>query len=178
MELSVSTIVIIVLAMSMLILGLMLIRNIFKGGTGAIESINSQVAGEINKMFGEDKRVVLYPSSGVIEVKQGKTGGFAIGIKNKLSGMSADTARFAYLVTPYDFEDCDVSEEHILSLFSGNDWKGEDLLISTEEPSHFEVFFDPAEGDPLCSVKFKIDVTYDGGKTYGTTQFKTVKFTN
>lgn len=178
MELSISTIVVIVLAMSMLILGLVLVKNIFNSGTGAVDALNAQTIGAINKMFGEEKRVVVYPESGTIKIKQGKTEGFVIGIKNKLSGSSATSLKFAYLVTPVDYEECDSTEEEILALFSGKDWKGEDLSVSTEEPSSFQVFFDPKEGDPLCSVKFRIDVTYDNGKIYGTSLFKTVEFSN
>ena len=42
-ELSIGTIVIIVLAMSMLILGIILIKNIFSGSTNAVDDINKGV---------------------------------------------------------------------------------------------------------------------------------------
>ena len=50
-ELSIGTIVIIVLAMSMLILGLVLIRNIFSGSNDAVGQINTGVISEIQKVF-------------------------------------------------------------------------------------------------------------------------------
>lgn len=50
-ELSIGTIVIIVLAMSMLILGMVLVRSIMCGAIGLTGNINSKVEGEINKLF-------------------------------------------------------------------------------------------------------------------------------
>ncbi len=59
-EMSVGTIVIIVLAMSMLILGMILIQNIFSGASDNVLQMNDKVKGEINKLFVEDKRTVIY----------------------------------------------------------------------------------------------------------------------
>jgi len=50
-ELSIGTIVIIVLAMSMLILGMVLVRSIMCGAIGLTGDVNTKVRGEINKMF-------------------------------------------------------------------------------------------------------------------------------
>ena len=61
-ELSIGTIVIIVLAMSMLILGLVLVRSIFKGATTTVDILNDKVAGEVANLFvseGEDVVVKL-----------------------------------------------------------------------------------------------------------------------
>ena len=151
MELSVSTIVVIVLAMSMLIFGLILIRNIFAGGTNAIDSINDQVSSEINKMFGEDKKVVIYPTVSVIDVRIGEVEGFALGIKNKLTGNSAKNAEFSYEVVPVsDVEgDCDITKEELLD-------------IATGDPKALEILLEPKEGDPLCTVRFRVDVKANG----------------
>jgi hypothetical protein len=59
-ELSIGTIVIIVLAMSMLILGMVLVRNIFSGANNAIDMTQDELEGEISKLFVEDKRTVVY----------------------------------------------------------------------------------------------------------------------
>ena len=50
-ELSVGTIVIIVLAMTMLILGIVLVRSIMCGAIGLTGEVNSKVRGEITKLF-------------------------------------------------------------------------------------------------------------------------------
>ncbi len=51
LELSIGTIVIIVLAMVMLILGIVLVRSIMCGAVGLTGEINTKVRGEINKLF-------------------------------------------------------------------------------------------------------------------------------
>ena len=107
-ELSIGTVVIIVLAMTMLILGLVLVRTIFSGATTSVDNINSQVQNEINKIFGEDKKLVIYPSTDFIMVRQGKVEGFALGIQNLLSGSLAQGATFDYKVIPVSnfLQDC------------------------------------------------------------------------
>ncbi len=161
MELSIGTIVIIVLAMSMLIFGLILIRNIFAGGTSAIDSINDQVTNEINKMFGEDKKVVIYPSVNPIVVKQDKQSGFALGIKNKLTGISSQNAEFSYTIVPIsDVEqDCGVTKEDLMDLFVAGSSEDTNIPIPTgSAPQSIPILFNTGEGDPLCTVRFRIDV--------------------
>jgi hypothetical protein len=85
MELSISTIVIVVLAMSMLILGLVLIKNIFIGVNENVLSVNDKVKGEINKLFTDENRVVVSTNNGIVNVKVGQAWGIPFGIKNDLS---------------------------------------------------------------------------------------------
>lgn len=51
MEMSVGTIVVIVLALTMLILGLVLVRTIMCGAVGLTADLNSRVKGEVSKLF-------------------------------------------------------------------------------------------------------------------------------
>jgi len=79
MEMTVGTIVTIVLLMSALVLGLILTRNIFKSSTENIQTIDDQVKGEINNLFAEDntKLVVGLGGQNTAKVKQG-TSNFGI----------------------------------------------------------------------------------------------------
>ena len=88
-ELSVSTIVIIVLAMTMLILGLVLVKTIFSGAQYNVEQMNDKVKDEINKLFVEDQRALLYlPSNNIAEIKQGSQYGLAFSIQNTLKSQT------------------------------------------------------------------------------------------
>jgi|TARA_Y100000310_G_scaffold96765_1_gene94511 hypothetical protein len=82
LELSIGTIVILVLAMSMLILGLILIRTIFSGAKFNVETMNKKVEAEINKLFVEDQRAVIYLPNRIALVKQGSDFGLGFGINN------------------------------------------------------------------------------------------------
>ena len=84
LELSISTIVVIVIGMAMLVLGLVLVRTIFTGTTKNIGQLNDKVRDEITKLFpDEGKDVVVYVTDGssTIKVKPGEIGDAGIGIR-------------------------------------------------------------------------------------------------
>jgi hypothetical protein len=100
-ELSIGTIVIIVLAMSMLILGLVLVKNIFGGATYNIDTMNEKVKGEISKLFVEDRKTVVYLENSLAKIDQGKSWGIGFAIKNLKRG-TADSGDFSYEVVVSD----------------------------------------------------------------------------
>ncbi len=62
MEMSMGTVVTIVLLMSVLVLGIFLVQKIFKVGTSAIDGIDAKIQGEINEMFADEgEKVIIYP---------------------------------------------------------------------------------------------------------------------
>ena len=73
LELSIGTIVVIVIGMSMLILGLVLVRTIFSGSTQSIDSLNDQVQQEILGLFGDGNGnlVIKLGSADTAKVKPG-----------------------------------------------------------------------------------------------------------
>jgi hypothetical protein len=79
MEMSVGTIVTIVLLMAVLVLGLTLTRTIFRGATESVNDLNSGVKKEINNLFGEEDKnlVIALGSQKTADVKQG-TNNFGI----------------------------------------------------------------------------------------------------
>ena len=64
LELSVSTIVVIVLGVTMLIIGMVLVRNIMCGALGLTGDINSKVQSEITRLFGASEGEVACLGSG------------------------------------------------------------------------------------------------------------------
>ncbi|MEK6872106.1 MAG: hypothetical protein AABX16_04345 [Nanoarchaeota archaeon] len=82
LELSIGTIVILVLAMSMLILGLVLVRTIFTGAKYNVETMNDKVRDQINALFVEDQEGFLYLAENKANIDQGKSFGVAFGIQN------------------------------------------------------------------------------------------------
>lgn len=79
MEMTVGTIVTIVLLMSALVLGLILTRSIFKSSTENVQTIDDQVRSEINNLFAEENTglVVGLGGQNSAKVKQG-TANFGI----------------------------------------------------------------------------------------------------
>src|SRR3989344_3192113 len=97
LELSIGTVVVLVIGMAMLILGLVLVRTIFTGAKYNVDQINKNVEAEINKLFDEEggKEVVIYLPNQEAEIKKGKSYGVAFGIKNTIRGES-EASTFTY----------------------------------------------------------------------------------
>ncbi|MBI5148165.1 hypothetical protein HZA33_00630 [Candidatus Pacearchaeota archaeon] len=94
LELSVGTIVIVILAMAMLILGLVLVQSIMKGAKYNVDQLNDRVKDAIKKLFldSEDKRIVFYLSEQTATITPGDTWGVAFGVRND----GGETALFSY----------------------------------------------------------------------------------
>ncbi len=171
MELSISTIVIIVLAMSMLILGLVLIRTIFTGTTESINELNEKVKGEITDLFVDEssKLVVKLGSDRTARIRAG-TENFGIGIGAKTIDGSTVTKDLKYKLSLDDS-----ARENCLSILKTK--KAEELFKQKMSIfSEFDRFqgdtafaiieISIPEGTPLCTQKVYIDVR-DGNEDLG-----------
>ena len=163
MELSIGTIVIIVLAMSMLILGLVLIRTIFTGAKYNVDTMNDKVRDEINKLFVEDKKIVIYLANQLAEMEQGKDWGIAFAVKSFLPG--SDPSRFEYEVTvanPSEVSsNCGVNENEALSWIKAGRIE-EGINIAPGGVKTWIIRFQMPETAPLCIVRYNINVEADG----------------
>jgi hypothetical protein len=162
-ELSIGTIVIVVLAMSMLILGLVLVKNIFSGSTDNILIMNEKTKDEINKLFVEDKKTVVYLSNQIAKIEQGEDWGIAFGIKNLEEG-TAESSEFTYEVKISDPDvkkKCGIDEARISEwIKTGRADTIEDLMPG--ETSYGVVRFMIPKTAPLCTVRFHIVVQKEG----------------
>ncbi len=161
-ELSIGTIVVIVLAMSMLILGLVLVKNIFTGSSENILQMNDKVKAQINKLFVEDKRTVVYLPNQIAKIEQNEDWGIAFGIKNLVRG-TAEVGKFSYEVTVSDPDvrkKCGVDEKAIEGWLKTG--RSDQMTIAPGD-SYFGIvrFFIP-ENAPLCTFRMHIDVKMDG----------------
>jgi len=171
-EMSIGTIVIIVLSMSMLILGLVLVKNIFGGATDLVDLNNQQIAAEIANVYGDDQKVVLYPNVNIFDVKPGKSSAFAIRIKNTVEGSSGQNALFSYALTLEGLEECGLSQAEVFSWMIGE--SGDNIAIASSEGHIEKILLNVPEGAPLCEFKTRVTVTnkVDGNeKNYGAAQF-------
>ena len=172
MEMSVGTIVTIVLLMTVLILGLVMIRTIFGSAKGAIDLTDQQLKDELNKAFGsEDKKISVYPSTRFLEMRQEETDGFGLGIRNALQGVGG-TSLFSYEVVASDpeIEDkCGITGETAESwIVTG---KSEtDIPIPAGDYSSQKILFEIPTGAPLCVIRFRVNVKNEE-KAYATDFF-------
>lgn len=176
MEMTMGTMVTIVLLVTVLILGLVLVRNIFGSGTDAVSDIDSAVKGEIRKLFADEgKTLVIYPSSRRFTMKAGDDpSGFAFSVRNK----DVETKTYTYDVAAesgFDFSKCGST----FTESRANSW----LLVSSgsfslgpgrdlELPEL--VLFDIPETAPPCTIPYGLDIT-DGVNPLGTTVYVTIE---
>lgn len=161
MELSVGTVVVIVLAMSMLILGLVLVKNIFSGAKYNINQLNDKVTDEINKLFTEDKEIVLYLAERKAEINQGENFGVAFGIKNTMQG-TVSQGEFEYFVKA---EEADLKEACGIEAEDAESWvypgKSGTFRLAPGSTYYGLARFNIPKGTTLCTVRYKIEVTLD-----------------
>jgi len=159
MELSISTVVIIVLAMSMLIFGMILLKDIFKGASGAIDNVNKGVINEIDDLFADKgAKLAIAPSTRKISIEQGKGNkGFAFSVRN----INNDERTFTFTVeVDNNFgiqTKCKISgreaNEWVL-IPSGSFTLGPGEKHQLPELITFEIPIDA----PICTIPYKISI--------------------
>jgi hypothetical protein len=161
-EMSMSTIVVIVLSVMLLIGGISLITNIFGAGEGMLDSSSAQVQNQIQQLFKGDEKLVVYPDTKTIEIKKGKKGNFLFWVRNDKSGIDGSNTQFEYDVSVSNAGNCGVPEDVLQSYLilgdhdtfkveAGEYWKDGNAL--------FEI---PSSGAPLCTFNVKVNIEADG----------------
>lgn len=174
LEMSVGTIVTIVLLMSVLILGIFLIQKIFGASTNAIDSINNQVEDQINKLFAQDgTKIAIYPTSRDITIKKkDDPKGFAFSIKN----LDVETADFSYETVASDVSKCgsaftkEEAESYLLG-GSGNFELGPGNSLDVARL----IKLDLSETAPPCTMIYYLQVDKDGDAYASADIFVTIK---
>lgn len=171
MELSIGTIVIIVLAMSMLILGLVLIRTIFTGAKYNVDQMNEKVKDEINKLFAEDKRVIIYLPNQIAEVKQAEQWGVAFALQNSVASQ-----QFRWKT---EVDDSRIKEKCGVTEIQAEKWittGAEGTVSIASGQKYYDVIrFNIPEGQVTdvskCIVRYHLSVSQEDGIPYETVSF-------
>ena len=164
MEMSIGTIVTIVLLMSVLVLGLVLVRSIFTGATGSVDDLDDKVKAEINNLFAQedDNVVVKLGSDKKARVKAGTADfGVAIGASTYDGSEVGDRSRLQYrLELGSSNDDCveklgdtktaNLIKENLNQWNDFEDWGGPN--------AYARILFSIPKGTALCTQKILIDV--------------------
>lgn len=169
-ELSIGTIVVIVIAMTMLILGLVLVKNIFTGATYNVDTLNKNVEAQLNKLFNEQGgKIFIYLPNHQADVKKGKSYGIAIGIKNSVEG-ETEAGKFTYQAKASSIQkECKITLAQADNYLILNE-KGSFDLMPGAEPTFRLIKVNPSESAPLCEISYDLIVTKDG-QPYETSYF-------
>lgn len=179
MELTMGTMVTIVLVVSVLILGLILIQQIFTGATDSVDTINDKVMNEINNLFGDESAsVIVKLGSDKKATIKSNTDDFGVLIgASTYDGSASSRERLEYMITLDDTStnNCitQLGESTTLALFKQ---KTETWLKFDEYDganSYAIVSFTVPKGTATCSQKIYIDVrdNEQGSETMAGTSF-------
>jgi hypothetical protein len=172
MEMSVGTIVTIVLLVTLLILGVVLIKNIFNVSTGVVDLTDQQLRTEINKLFSEDSKISIYPGTRLLEMKQETTAGIGIGIKNLLTGASSDkTFSYNVVVSDSDIETKCGIKANVAESWMVTGRSEENIPIPSGDFTTQKILFEIPSGSSLCTIRFRVNVNTNDGKIYATDFF-------
>jgi len=168
MELAMSTIVIIVLSVTLLIGGIIFIQRILSVSKGVLDLTDTQLRSQINTLFSEEDRLMIYPQTGLVQIRQGTIDEVGIGIQNLETGASAST-EFSYEVTATDTADCGISKAEVESwIVTGRE--GSNIQIAPGDITTDRVRFRIPVGSPLCIARFRVNVEAEG-KAYKSATF-------
>lgn len=163
LELSIGTIVVIVIGMSMLILGLVLVRTIFTGSTGTVDELNEQVQSEILNLFGNSQGniVVKLGSAGIAEVKPGDRFNVAVGAQHPDgASITRDSLQYRISLADDSNENClrILGKERAEGLFVTrvNTWNNFDTFSGSTAFSLIEI--DVPSGTARCTQKVNVDM--------------------
>ncbi|PIN78074.1 hypothetical protein COV15_00225 [Candidatus Woesearchaeota archaeon CG10_big_fil_rev_8_21_14_0_10_34_12] len=175
LELSIGTMVIIILAITMLILGLALVRNIFKSSMYNVDQMSNKIEEELNKLFSEGKKIAIYGANNIFEPKQGDSWGVAFGVKSFETGIDAAT-KFSYIVSV-------ASSDEEIKQNCGSEWskakaiswivagKTSDFTLPVGDSYKSIIRFKIPENAPLCIVRYNIDVAKTIGSSNSPTPY-------
>ena len=172
-EMSITTLVVIVIAVVMLILGLVLVRQIFGTATETVTIIDEQVKNELMNLFGEQGKemVVKLGTQQTAKVKQGTQGfGFIFGIapegvtdlrdcKYTITKKGGDciepnpTTWFVYGMTDLGFDE--ISQNTAFALIKLN-------IPSSQQPCQQKFTIEATCGTWSSSTYFNIDIIRKG----------------
>ncbi|HTY43684.1 MAG TPA: hypothetical protein VMC80_00365 [Patescibacteria group bacterium] len=167
-EMSIGTIVTIVLAISFLVLGIFLIQRIGKSATSVVDLTDQQLRDQLNNLFSTENKVVVIPQTDTIPIKQEATGGVVVGIKNLQQGTAASTT-FSYAVSADDVSNCGITAAQA-EAWMATGKTGSNIQLASGDFDPERVIFRIPTGAPLCIAKFRVNVNV-GGQPYGSAAF-------
>ena len=170
MEMSVGTIVTVVLLMTVLIMGLVMVKNIFSSQNENVDMIDDAIKNQINDLYSQDssKKIVVSPTTKLVKIQKGDNiGYFGFAVRN--TGNLDESNLFSYKVSisnPENNINCGVGVDDALSLISlGLEDEGIYIDDGTFMEDSIIIRFNIPDGFPLCEIRYKLQI-YEGATPY------------
>lgn len=152
-EMSITTLVVIVIAVVMLILGLIFVRQIFQTASESVSVVDEQVKNQLKTMFGQEQgNIVVY--SAETKIKPG-TESFRVPLAAKTrTGKTVSEDQLQYKISTVG-GDCTGTERWFIYP-PPNTWKNFDSFDFDE--GFVDLILNVPKGTPLCTSIMKIVV--------------------
>jgi hypothetical protein len=162
-ELSIGTIVIVAIGTTLLILGLILVTNIFTSASGTVDLIDKNTKAQINRLFNEnDEKTVIYLPGRQADIEKGQKGRIEFGIKNIVRGTST-AGSFTYQVRASEVQQgCSGLTLQKADSFIATGRSGKPVSILPGDTIERDIIMEVSEDSPLCIVKYDVIVKKDG----------------
>lgn len=168
-ELSMTTVVVIVLAMVMLVLGLTLVRKIMTMGTGIIDITDAGVRSKLNKVLGEEGRDITIGLPDKTATSSPGGGLFNAPLVVNTEAMDVEPADLRYKVEVTEIGDCgkEKAEDYFKIPVD------EDLEFDEWEAgvAYASIQMQVPKGAKLCSQKVSVLVNDAAGTNLGKTSY-------
>lgn len=176
MEMSMGTIVTIILLVSVLVLGIVLIQKIFKGATSAVDLSNTQLTDQINKLFSQDATAQLevYPQSRETSIAKGKSGGFGFSIRNTDTTNHTFSYNISLVQKSSSCQMTDAQVENLITL--GGSGTGISIPSGSMLQNAILVKMDVPQSATLCDIRYGINVYVKNSDGTTTLYLPTVTF--
>ncbi len=176
MEMSVGTIVTIVLLMSVLVLGIFLVQRIFGTARGAIDMTEQQLYDEINKLYSSDEgqRVVIYPQTRSLTIKKGQSDAFGWGLYNDHPDEESFSSKVSVTEIGTACTMTKIQAENLISLGKSQD----DIRVaSASSLTHSKkIIFNIPDTAKICQMTYTLEVADRRGDIYDSVDlFVTIK---
>ena len=155
LELSIGTIVILVLGVTMLIMGMVVTRSIMCGALGLTDDVNGKVRSELNNLFDSTEGEVVCVGSGSDPVKMvpGKPNIVHCSVK------AAQTANYEFNVVSTDTSIPGLKEETIESWITTDSWTGSVAPGDTDSKKPIRMSI--PDNAPEGNINIQVEVSRD-----------------
>lgn len=165
MELVISTLVVIILAVMMLVLGSLLVRSTVCNAKKGVDLMSDFSQQEIQSLFSEQEDGTVAVKEINNEIPKKTYYGVGFVIKNELKSASEN---FRYTIEVLDLQDCPITEAEARSYILTQ--RTSTVTIAGGSTHSDVIEFKIPKEAPLCSLKYKIDVQVNG-EIYGSSAF-------
>jgi len=175
-EMSMTTMIVIVLSVIFLIMALVLVRNIFGGATSSVDQINTQVSKEINKLFtDENKKIVIYLGSDkTAKIKAGTSNfGLAIGAQTKYGNPIDNRSDIQYKLELDKNSECyknvglaGVQRWFVQQKISGTTIYWNNIDEAEVDKAYARILISIPEGTEVCTQRVLVDFVDNTNKEY------------